>query len=195
MGSSEACGFTFVLSLPLFPTYFEFCTCKYRETRSSITRSTKMIIEIATVQLKVEEDPSNQNSPVSKEIQEVTAPNLRKNGARYVYYGLFIGKPNTVIVFVDWDSLDDHKLFMSSPVSETLLLLRSSALTSRKEQYDRFSCFTVGQWTAFKTIVISLIEGTLDGIFLFPHPADEKHKAVMKSTLAISSISPINQPP
>jgi hypothetical protein len=47
-------------------------------------------------------------------IREFLVPELAAHGAHHAYYGQFI-EPETVIIFVEWDSIDDQKKFMSSP--------------------------------------------------------------------------------
>ena len=74
-----------------------------------------MITEIATLQLRDEDDLSSPSSTASKVIREITAPNLLAHKARFVYYGQFIEKPNTLVIFVNWNTIDDHKSFASSP--------------------------------------------------------------------------------
>ena len=101
-----------VRKLDFQPVIF-VCNC-YLHTYSIFTHtSIEMIMEIATFQLKVSEDLSNTGSEVSKVIRQTTTPNLKKHGARYVYYGQFIEKPDVVIIIVQWNSIDDrhHEMF------------------------------------------------------------------------------------
>ena len=74
-----------------------------------------MIMEIATFQLKESVIPADPSSPASKSIREYLTQELNAHGAHNAYYGQFIEKPETAIVFVNWDSVDDNKVFMSSP--------------------------------------------------------------------------------
>jgi hypothetical protein len=73
-----------------------------------------MITEIVMLPLKVSADVSQPNSSAGKAIREILALELTVQGARYAYYGQFIEKPETAVIFVNWDSLDDHKNFISS---------------------------------------------------------------------------------
>ena len=74
-----------------------------------------MITEIATFYLKEVGSLAELNSSASKLIREFIAPELIANGARDIYYGQFIEKPEMAILFGQWESLQAHKDFMSSP--------------------------------------------------------------------------------
>ena len=73
-----------------------------------------MITEIATFQLNSSTDLSEPNSPAGKVIRDRLIPEHIANGAIQVYYGQFIEKPDTAIMFVQWDSYDDRKRFVNS---------------------------------------------------------------------------------
>ena len=74
-----------------------------------------MISEIVTFQLKFNASLADPSSPASKVIRECLAPELAAHGAHDAYYGQFIEKPDIAILFVGWDSMDEHKKFLSSP--------------------------------------------------------------------------------
>lgn len=73
-----------------------------------------MITEIVTFQLNTSTTLSDPTSPAGTIIREVLMTKLTANGAHHGYYGQFIEKPDTAIIFIHWDSLDDHKKFISS---------------------------------------------------------------------------------
>jgi len=74
-----------------------------------------MITEIVTFPLKVDAGLADPSSPASKVIHEFLVPELATHGARHAYYGQYIEKPGTGIIFVEWYSVDDQKRFTSSP--------------------------------------------------------------------------------
>ncbi|MCJ1317233.1 hypothetical protein MMC15_002556 [Xylographa vitiligo] len=78
-----------------------------------------MITEIVTFQLKGEATLPDSSSPARKVIRDFLTLVLAALGARSAYYGQFIEKPEIVIMFIGWDSIDDHKSFMNSPNYET----------------------------------------------------------------------------
>ena len=51
-------------------------------------------------------DPS---SPAGNVIRECLASELAAKGARYAYFGQFLEKPEMAIIFVGWDSIEDHQ--------------------------------------------------------------------------------------
>jgi len=75
---------------------------------------TKMITEIITFQLQANADLADLGSPATTLIRKFLAVELATHGAQNAYYGQFIEKPETAIVFLDWDS-EDHENFRSSP--------------------------------------------------------------------------------
>lgn len=74
-----------------------------------------MVTEIVTFSLKADASLSDPSSPASKVVADFLAPELAAHGAHNAYYGRYIEKPETGIIFVNWDSLEAHKKFMSSP--------------------------------------------------------------------------------
>ena len=76
--------------------------------------SAKMVTEIITFSLKADANLSDPSSPASKLLDSLGAE-LAAHGAHNAYYGQYIEKPETGIIFVNWDSLEAHKKFMSSP--------------------------------------------------------------------------------
>ncbi|MCJ1376983.1 hypothetical protein MMC17_000073 [Xylographa soralifera] len=78
-----------------------------------------MITEIVTFQLKGQATLADPSSPARKVIRDFLVLVLAAPGARSAYYGQFIEKAETVIMFIGWDSIDDHKTFMGSPDYET----------------------------------------------------------------------------
>lgn len=74
-----------------------------------------MITEIVTFQLKANGSLADPGSPAGNVIRELLAPELAAHGAHGVYYGQFIEKPETAIIFAQWDSIDQQKNFMCSP--------------------------------------------------------------------------------
>ncbi|KAL9120137.1 MAG: hypothetical protein Q9187_003307 [Circinaria calcarea] len=80
-----------------------------------------MITEIVTFQLNddVENSLINPSSPAGKVIRQCLVSELTAKGALYAYFGQLIEKPEMAIIFVGWDSFEDHKNFMSSAGYET----------------------------------------------------------------------------
>ena len=74
-----------------------------------------MVTEIVTFSLKADADLSDPNSPASKLVVDFLVAELAAPGAHNAYYGQYIEKPEAAILFVNWDSLEAHKKFMSSP--------------------------------------------------------------------------------
>ena len=74
-----------------------------------------MTTEIAVFQLKESVILADPSSPALKSIREYLTQKLNAHGAHTAHYGQFLEKPETSIVFANWDSIDDHKVFMSSP--------------------------------------------------------------------------------
>lgn len=74
-----------------------------------------MITEKVTFQLRADASLADPSSPASRVIRDFLAPELAAHGAHHAYYGQFIEKTEMVIIFVEWDSIDDHKKFMKSP--------------------------------------------------------------------------------
>ena len=74
-----------------------------------------MVTEIITFGLKADADLSDPSSPARKLVVDFLVAELAAPGARNAYYGQYIEKPETAILFVNWDSLEAHKKFMSSP--------------------------------------------------------------------------------
>ena len=73
-----------------------------------------MITEITTFKLRADASLADSGSPASKVIRKSLAPNFAAAGGREVYYGQLIEKPETGIMFVNWDTIDDQKRFLSS---------------------------------------------------------------------------------
>ena len=74
-----------------------------------------MITEMITFQLRADASLTDASSPASKVIRDLLAPELATHGGHHVYYGQFIEKPETGIILLEWDSIDEQKKFMSSP--------------------------------------------------------------------------------
>lgn len=74
-----------------------------------------MISEIVTFESKNDLDPVDSFSPVKEVICKFLFPNLIDAGAKSAYYGHFIEKPRTVILIVNWVSVDDHEKFKKTP--------------------------------------------------------------------------------
>ncbi len=73
------------------------------------------ITEIVTFQLKVSGSLSDKSSTASKVIVQFLTKELAAHGAQHAYYGEAIEKPEMANIFINWDSLDDHKKLMNSP--------------------------------------------------------------------------------
>ena len=106
----------------------------------------KMITEIVTFQLKGEATLPDPSSPARKVIRDFLTLVLAALGARSAYYGQFIEKPEIVIMFIGWDSIDDHKSFMNSPYVElsSCCFLRKGSFELALEVFERrlsSSCF------------------------------------------------------
>ncbi|MCJ1394839.1 hypothetical protein MMC18_007719 [Xylographa bjoerkii] len=78
-----------------------------------------MITEIVTFQMKDEASLANPSSHARKVIRDFLTLVLVAPGAQNAYYGQFIEKLETVVMFIGWNSIDDHKKFMSSSNYET----------------------------------------------------------------------------
>ena len=77
--------------------------------------SAKMVTEMVTFSLKADANLSDPTSPASKLVVNFLVAELTAHRAHNAYYGQYIEKPETGILFVNWDSLEAHKKFMSSP--------------------------------------------------------------------------------
>ena len=73
-----------------------------------------MLTEIVTFETKPNASLVDPDSVANKIIRETLSSELAARGAHHAYYGSFIERPEMVIIFVGWDSIDDHKNFMSS---------------------------------------------------------------------------------
>ncbi|MCJ1354018.1 MAG: hypothetical protein MMC33_004005 [Icmadophila ericetorum] len=78
-----------------------------------------MITEIVTFQLKVAGSLDDPSSSANQVIREFLMAELAADGASNAYYGQLIEKPDTVVVFVEWNSMDDREKFTSSPNYES----------------------------------------------------------------------------
>lgn len=74
-----------------------------------------MVTEIITFCLKADASLSDPSSPASKVVANFLATGFAPHGAHNAYYGQYIEKPETGIIFRNWDSLEAHKKFMSLP--------------------------------------------------------------------------------
>lgn len=74
-----------------------------------------MVTEILTFRLKADASLSDPASPASKVVVDFLAPGFASHGAHNAYYGQYIEKPETGIIFRNWDSIEAHKNFMSLP--------------------------------------------------------------------------------
>ena len=74
-----------------------------------------MITEIVTFQLKASANLSDSTSPTTQAIRRSLSVVLDKSEAPSAYYGQPKDKPDTVVLFVNWPSNDEHEQFKSSP--------------------------------------------------------------------------------
>ena len=73
-----------------------------------------MITEIITFQLKPKPSLAGPDFAANETARTQLAAELKVQGAESACYGQFIEKPGTGIIFVNWDSVDDHAEFKSS---------------------------------------------------------------------------------
>jgi heme-degrading monooxygenase HmoA len=73
-----------------------------------------MVTEVLTFQLKESSSLADSSSPVATTIREFLKIELAADGAKQAHFGHFIEKPDTVVIFVNWDSLEAHQNFMST---------------------------------------------------------------------------------
>lgn len=73
-----------------------------------------MITEIATFELSAPADFSNTTCPTASIIREFLASTKTVGGAKSAYVGQTNEKPETILMFIDWDSSDAHKQFMAT---------------------------------------------------------------------------------
>lgn len=74
-----------------------------------------MITEIAIIQLNADTDLGDSASHGSKAIRDSLTQSLTTSGAQFAYYGQSLEHPKTVFIFFNWDTIEDHHRFMSSP--------------------------------------------------------------------------------
>lgn len=74
-----------------------------------------MITEVSVFQLRAETDLENPSSSGSKTIQVFLSDMLSAQGSSYSYYGQSTEQPKKVFVFVQWESIDHRKRYMSLP--------------------------------------------------------------------------------
>ncbi|OBT55840.1 hypothetical protein VE04_03756 [Pseudogymnoascus sp. 24MN13] len=80
-----------------------------------------MITEIATFELTSPDDLSDPSSTTRSTICAfLTAVLTTDSGARAAYFGQSAENPDTVILFIDWDSTDAHHRFLASPTHDDL---------------------------------------------------------------------------
>ncbi|KFY27209.1 hypothetical protein V493_03641 [Pseudogymnoascus sp. VKM F-4281 (FW-2241)] len=80
--------------------------------------SSKMITEIATFKLTSPADFSDAESPTASTIRTFLAAVLATEGAHAAYFGQVAESPDTVIIFIDWDSTEAHNQFLASPAHD-----------------------------------------------------------------------------
>ncbi|KAI4162888.1 MAG: hypothetical protein LQ342_003399 [Letrouitia transgressa] len=78
-----------------------------------------MITEIVTFQLQASADLGDINSPTTQAIRSSLSVVLADSKAPSAYYGQFLKRPDTAILFVNWPSNNEHERFKSSPSYET----------------------------------------------------------------------------
>lgn len=69
-----------------------------------------MITEIVTFQLNDDASLADISSTASQVIRKSLVPELAAHGAHHAYYGQSIEKPVTGIIFVEWVSIEDHRI-------------------------------------------------------------------------------------
>ena len=74
-----------------------------------------MISENVTFESKNDLDLADPSSPAREVICKFLFPRLTDAGAKSAYYGQFIEKPKTVILIVNWSSIDDYENFKKTP--------------------------------------------------------------------------------
>jgi hypothetical protein len=88
---------------------------KLHSISSSLASSAiTMITEIAIFELAASADLSDATSPTTSTIRDFLASVTAAKGAHSAYFGQFIEKPETVIMFIDWDSAAAHKQFVAT---------------------------------------------------------------------------------
>jgi len=70
--------------------------------------------EIALLPLVPGEYPDDAQSAPGKTLRELVEIILAQKGAQKCYWGREVENPDTLRLFVDWDSVDDHKAFIAS---------------------------------------------------------------------------------
>jgi heme-degrading monooxygenase HmoA len=73
-----------------------------------------MATEIALLKLKADSNVNDASSAAGKSWQESLKDVLSQPGAQRAYWGTSEETPTMLRLFIDWDSVDSHKNFMSS---------------------------------------------------------------------------------
>ena len=73
-----------------------------------------MITEIVTFELAAPANLSIATSPTASTIRAFLSSVTAAEGAHTAYFGQFDEKPETAVMFIDWDSVAAHKQFMTT---------------------------------------------------------------------------------
>jgi heme-degrading monooxygenase HmoA len=73
-----------------------------------------MVTEVLTFQLNENSSLADSSSPAATTIREFLKVELAADGAKQAHFGHFIEKPDTVVIFVGWDSLEAHQKFIKT---------------------------------------------------------------------------------
>ncbi|KAL8871719.1 MAG: hypothetical protein Q9174_002508 [Haloplaca sp. 1 TL-2023] len=73
------------------------------------------VTEVVTIPLQAGAEIENPNAAAGKILSEVLRTLQKQEGYQHAYYGRMIEAPNSLQLYVDWESIDAHKKFMGQP--------------------------------------------------------------------------------
>lgn len=100
-----------VHSHPLNPQHLP----SFSSPTPSPTTVSKMITEVAIFELASPANVSDPSSPTASTIRTFLTAVLAADGAHAAYFSQSAEEPDTVVMFIDWDSTDAHNRFLASP--------------------------------------------------------------------------------